>query len=178
MDLGAIFLTVLAGSVVFFLLSHLFDMGDHGDAGGGHDHDGGGGAFTTDLLTLRNLFLFGVGYGAIGAIARYLGAGPLGSNLWGCSAGVLMAIMGALLYRTLRNQQSNTLDNNSNLVGKQAHVTTAIPEGGRGEITTTNRFGARVCLIAQSSDGPIAENSIVEVTSVVGNTATVKSITN
>jgi membrane protein implicated in regulation of membrane protease activity len=176
MDWGNLFLTVLGGSFLFFVISLIFGM-EHGDMGG-HDsggHDGGEGGFATDLFTLRNIFLFGVGYGALGFIARYLGAGPLGSNLWGCLAGAIMAFFGAWLFRALKSQQSNTITNLDTLIGKSANVITAIPEGGRGEIETANAFGTRVHMPAQSSDGAIAEHTTVEIVNIVGNTATVKT---
>ena len=62
------------------------------------------------------------------------------------------------------------------LVGKSARVVTTIPQGGRGEISTTNNLGVNVTLAAQSSDGAIQENENVVIQSVVGNTATVKPL--
>ncbi len=176
MEMKEVFLVILGGSFLFFVISTVFGM-EHGDVDG-HDHgDGDGeGGFMTDLFTLRNLFLFGVGFGAIGFIARYLGAGPLGSSFAGIGAGVLMAMFGAWLFRALRNQQANSIVDLETVVGKTASVITAIPEGGRGEISTTNSHGARVTMPAQSSGGAVSEQTPVKVTSVVGNTAIVEAL--
>ena len=163
---------------MFFFISMLFGA-DHGDLGGGHDHGGGegdGDGFMTDLFTLRNIFLFGVGFGAIGYIARYLGAGPIGSSIAGIIAGLLMAVFGAWLFRVLREQQSNSVTSLETLVGKSARVTTTIPKEGRGEIATVNEHGVNVTMSAQSSDEAIMENVNVTILSVVGNTATVKPL--
>lgn len=178
MDMGQLFLMILGGSALFFFISMAFGM-DHGEVGGGHDdggHDGDGGGFMTDLFTLRNIFLFGVGFGALGSIANAYGAGPLLSSLAGVGAGLLMAVFGAWLFRLLREQQANTVTSLDTLVGKSARVVTTIPKGGRGEISTTNDLGVNVTLAAQSSDDAILENANVVIQSVVGNTATVKPL--
>ncbi len=178
MDMGQLFLVILVGCFVFFLVSLIFGM-DHGELGGGHDHgghDGDGDGFMTDLFTLRNIFLFGVGFGALGSIANAYGAGPLVSSFAGTVAGVLMAVFGAWLFRLLRKQQANSVTSLETLVGTSARVTTTIPKGGRGEIATINEHGVNVTMSAQSSDEAIMENVNVTILSVVGNTATVKPL--
>jgi membrane protein implicated in regulation of membrane protease activity len=145
----------------------------------GHDgHDGGlghDGDMTSDILNIRNLIIFGVGFGAAGFIAQRLGQNPFVSSFWGLGFGVVMIVAAATFYHNIRKQESNSLADHGTLVGKRASVTTTIPESGYGEVSTANAFGAAVNLTAQSQDGAHMAGSIVEIVTVVGNTATVKA---
>ncbi len=172
-----IFWIALIAGLVCLSLSHIFDIGGH-DADFGHDHGGDGESdgLMTNLFTLRNFFIFALGFGASGAIAARLGANDLIASIWGLVAGVLLALLGSALYRAMRGQQASSLTHSNALVGKRAKVLTAIPSGGRGEITTTNAQGTTVALPARSSSGEIVQNTIVNITAMDGDTATVEPI--
>ena len=175
MDQIGIFLVILVACLVFFMLSAVFGgdtSGADADVMGG-DHDGV--VFTSNVLTIRNFFLFGVGFGASGVIATYLGSGGFAASIWGVGAGVVMVIVGVWFYSLVRRQESNTVANPAILVGKHAVVTTPIPDGGRGEIMTSNEFSATVHLAAQSPSGAVPTGTEVVVVSVVGNVATVQA---
>ncbi len=148
------FLVIFIVCALFFivasLLGHHGDVDVHADAGGDASHDGGSEGPT--IFSFRSLMLFGVGFGAAGAIARYLDAGMLTSSMWGSAAGLLSAVLGFLLYRFLWKQQSTTTTDTGSLVGKKARVTVAIQPGEPGEVVAQNEFGATIYLSAQGED--------------------------
>jgi membrane protein implicated in regulation of membrane protease activity len=179
----AIFLIIALASLAFSILSALFGGDTGGDvhldtshvdtssSGGGHD-----GIMFSDVLTLRTLLMFGVGFGAAGAIATNMGYGPGMASVGGLEGGCLIAALGVWFYRIIHGQQGNTAPRLDMLSGKRAMVVTDIPESGQGEVTTTNEFGTTVTLPAQSPEGRIKLGSTVEIVAVVGNTATVKRL--
>ena len=175
----AVFLTISLCCAFFFVLTAAFG----GDTSGADidtnldvSTDQETGVATSNFLTLRNIFLFGVGFGSAGAISSYLGNNTLISSFWGVGAGVLMAIVAAWLYRVVRRQESNTVANHESLEGQHARVITSIPENGFGEVSAFNQFGATVNLAAQSQDGATPVGSSVEIVTIAGNTAIVKRI--
>lgn len=177
MDQMSVFLLILAGCLLFFVLIASFGgdaSGGDADAGvGGHDD---GGIFTSNILAVRNLFLFGAGFGAGGAIATYLGCGVVASSAWGIGVGVCMVVVVVWFYALVRRQQSNTVSSPEALVGKHAVVVTEIPENGIGEISATNEYGALVYIVARTRSGEISIGEKVIVKSVEGHTATVALI--
>lgn len=165
------FLWILLGSIAAIAILHALG-GDNHD-GGGLDHDGDA---VSEILNLRNLLIFGVGFGAAGFIAHRLGQGPITSSFWGLGFGVVMVLVAVLFYNSIKKQQSNSLSDHGTLVGKKANVTIDIPASGLGEVSTNNAFGGVVNLTAKSQDGAHTVGTTVEITSMVGNTATVKAV--
>ena len=85
--------------------------------------------------------------------------------------------MGGAVYafgRFLWSQQSATEVRTTDLVGQTARVNVAIPEGGLGQVRC--RIGEQlVDKIARADDGKaIAENSVVQIQEVLGETVIVK----
>ena len=109
-----VFLSIGGASALFFVLSlffgdadadtdHGFDVHhdlDHGGADGHHGHS------MSNIFSIRNLFLFGVGFGAVGAVARYYGFSMMVSSVFGTATGFVFAALGYFLFRALYAQQS------------------------------------------------------------------------
>ncbi len=117
----------------------LSDGFSHGDSG-------------PSLLSLRNLFLFGLGFGAVGAIATHLGSSLVISCIAGAATGLVIALLGWLFYRTISRQQVSTNTNTGDLVGSRATVATRIPVGQMGQVVTTDKNGSTIYLSARSSE--------------------------
>lgn len=143
------FMLVLGVSALCLVGSHMFGHDGDISADGSDDvsHDGDG----PSLLSFRNLFLFGLGFGAAGAIATHLGLSLVLSCIAGLAAGVIVALIGWWFYRTIGRQQATTNTNTQNLVGRRATVSTYIPIGQMGQVVTTDEYGSTVYLVARSS---------------------------
>lgn len=168
-----IFLGIAVVCLVIFAVLSAFGADDHHTGITGGDMHDGDGIATSDVLTLRNLLLFGIGFGAAGALARFLGLNPWFASGAGLLMGAVLVAIAVAFYRSIRKQESNSVTSAQSLVGKHATVTTAIPPGGYGEITTQNDLGTTVNLDAVSSSGLIPAGSLVEIKSVTGTRASV-----
>jgi membrane protein implicated in regulation of membrane protease activity len=162
------FFTLLVISVLFFVLSSHFG---HDDGGGEMDGDVGvtSGDNGPSLLSLRNLFLFGVGFGAAGSVATHLGYSLIVSSIIGVGFGAVVALIGFWFYRTISRQQATTNTDTRNLVGKKATVSTYIPQGRMGQIVTQDEHGGTVYLNARTeADHDIDQGAQVVITEASG----------
>ena len=178
------FLAIAAGCGIFFLFS-LFFGGDgdgdvdfgHGDVDAGgmdHDVDGGHGSGPS-VFSIRTVMLFGVGFGAAGAIAKHSGYTVIGASLWGALLGVVMATIGYFFIVALMSQQSSTISNPKKLIGKNGRITVAITESSLGEIETVDEHGTGTTLLARSENGTsINAGAAISIVDVVGSQAIVK----
>lgn len=144
----------------------------------GHDDHGtdGGDSVTSDILSLRNLLLFGTGFGAAGSLVTHLGYGPIWATVAGLLVGVVMVVLTVSFFRSVRSQQSNSVTSLIDLVGKTGVATSRIPEDGLGEISTRNAQGTQVHLCAQSQGGEIRSGMAIEIVNIVGDRAIVKPV--
>src|SRR5215831_2953149 len=150
----SVFFWIMVGSMMFFAVSMIFGFDGSGDAdvaGAGHVFSGGDGAASDgghavswNVFSLRNLFLFGSGFGAVGFLAMINGYGVKTAASGGLAAGVLIAGVGMWFFRLIASQESNTVTDLARLVGRRANVVSAIPVDGMGEIVTVNEYGTRV----------------------------------
>jgi membrane protein implicated in regulation of membrane protease activity len=186
-----IFAAICFGCALFFIISiftgagdsadsdfHGIDLGHAGDiahgAGDVSHHDAAG---TPKIFSIRVIMLFGMGFGAVGAIARYTGSTIAMSSVWGALSGVVLGAAGYFFFSMIFHQQASTPMISSSLVGKSAEVMTAIPANGLGQILTTDNYGRNVYLTARSDDGSaVASNTTVTIASVSGNVVVIKVI--
>lgn len=131
---GAFLIIGIVGAVLLLisvLLDGLFDIFDFGD----------GPLSLTTIAAFTTIFGFAafaaIGVGASTGVAATIGA----------LAGVAGGAAAWWLSKVIRNAESNTSVASSELVGTEAGVVLAIPEGGLGEIALT-RHGERVSLSA------------------------------
>lgn len=169
---------LLFASLVFLVVSAL--MGDHhADGGGdvGHGGDAQHSIITSELFNIRNLALLFAGFSAASLIARNANVGEFGTNIAGICGAFALVAFGTLLFRTIRRQESNSIMSNTGLVGKNATVTTSIPEIGYGEIVLQNASGVATTLVAEASGKAISQGTKVSIVAVSGNYATVTTTT-
>jgi hypothetical protein len=167
------FLWILLASGGFFLATMMFGGGD-GDSASDPGADGHG-AISWDVFSLRNLALFGVGFGAVGFLSTQMGYGMFTSVCGGITSGVAMVALGIWFFRLISQQESNTMTDPDALVGRGANVTTTIPANGFGEIMTVNEHGTQVSLYAQSEGGAVEKGRSVVILSVAGKNAIVQA---
>jgi membrane protein implicated in regulation of membrane protease activity len=174
----AIFLAIAA--VGFLFLAASLVMGDlfgHGDLGG-HDADlhgdvhgdiHGVGFFSTRVLSV-----FVTAFGGFGAIGVHLGYGTEVSTLVGLAGGVVFGAIIYLFANFLYSQQASSDIRVSELVGRTAQVTVAIPANGLGQVRCA--LGESIVeKIARTPDGSaVPANTSVRIESVVGETALVR----
>ncbi len=157
------------GTGLWFILSLVFgeatDMiSDAIDGVEFGDADDGG-----NVLSVRNILLFCMGFGGGGAIAVSLGAGLWGSIVAGTGGGLAIAAVGIVFFRMLRRQEATTGYDSNLLAGATGTVTLAITPGRTGEISVRDNRGAAVRLSATAS------KDVSEVLNV-GAVVTIKSI--
>ena len=169
------FITLLLCFAVWVAMVFM-GLGDDGGDTGDHSHadsDHHGETTIPNVLTIRNIMLFGVGFGASGYIASYNGSDFQTWFIVGLIFGTGTAYAGYKFFQVVRKQEGNTLTRLSLLEGKNGRVTTAIPATGFGEIVAQTEFGSAISLSARSQDVASPEGSTVRITSIVGNVATV-----
>lgn len=172
-----IFLGIAGVGFLFLLISLIF--GELFDLFGDFDHDwdhdfahGGPGFFSSRVLSV-----FVTAFGGIGAIAVSRGYTIFASSLIGFGGGVLLATPVYFFARFLFSQQASSLVQVSDLIGRTAQVTVAIPAGNVGQIRCL-LGDAVVEKTARSRDGSaIPFNTLVKVEELVGESVIVSPLT-
>ncbi len=171
-----IFLGIAGVGFLFLLISlvfgELFDL--FGDFDHDWDHDlghGGPGFFSSRVLSV-----FITAFGGIGAIAVSRGFTIFSSSLIGFAGGVLLATPVYVFAHFLFSQQASSLVQVSDLIGKTAQVTVAIPAGNVGQIRCL-LGDAVVEKTARSRDGSaIPFNALVRVEELMGESVIVSPV--
>ncbi len=176
------YLAIAGGCALFYVLSLLggghhdlsHDVGGHGD----HSHDGhhDGDNPIKAFFSVRSILLFGLGFGAIGAIGTVLGLSFVLIQMLGVGSGIFFAWVGIKLFQFLYNQDATTSNNMLELEGVIGRITTAVPQAGVGEVLIRNSRGEMQFLRARSESGEsIASDQNVEVVSVAAGDLVVRS---
>ena len=170
-----VFLGIASLGFLFLLISLIFgEIFDHFDVGQGFDHDlghGGPGFFST-----RGMAVFITAFGGFGAIGIYRGYGVFPSSLFGFGGGAVLATAVYVFARFLYGQQASSAIITSDLVGRTAQVSVAIPQDGIGQVRCL--LGESVVdKIARSKDGrAIASNSLVKIEEIGGDSVIVSPV--
>jgi membrane protein implicated in regulation of membrane protease activity len=169
----AVFLGIAAVGFLFLLVSLIFgEIFDHADFGHDFDHDfdhGGPGFFSA-----KGIAVFITAFGGFGAIGTYRGYGALTSSFFGFTGGVIMAVLVYFFAKFLYGQQASSTTTSTDLVGRTAQVSVAIPAGGMGQVRCLVGE-SMVDKIAQSRDGSaISLNALVKIEEIVGESAIVR----
>jgi hypothetical protein len=167
-----VFLGIMVVGFLFLLISLVFgEIFEHFDFGGDVDHDLGHGG--PGFFSARGIAVFTTAFGGFGAIGIYRDFGVFVSSFFGFAGGLVMAGLVYTFARFLYGQQASSTVTSTDLVGRTAHVSVAIPARGIGQIR---------CLIgetmvdktARSKDGSeIPLNSLVKIEDIVGESVTV-----
>lgn len=131
-----LFASIACASFLLVAGSFLFggghdDVGDHGGHDVGHLHDGDA---SISFFSPRVIFTFTLGFGASGAIASVYGLKTHWSVLIGLGSGLVLATAAYYFMTLFYSQQSTSLIDTNNTLGKTAQVLTAIPPNGSGEV--------------------------------------------
>jgi hypothetical protein len=112
--------------------------------------------------------VFITAFGGFGAIGIYRGYGVFPSSMFGFAGGLVLATLVFFFARFLYGQQASSAIVSTDLIGRTAQVSVAIPENGVGQVRCL--IGeSMVDKIAQSRDGhAIAFNSVVKIDELVG----------
>jgi len=169
------FLAIAVFGFVFIIASAVFgDIFEHGDIGhdmDGHDGEGHGGP---SILASRVLSGFVTAFGSFGAIGSHLDYGLGLSLVMGFGGGVIFAAVIYFFAWFLYSQQASSVFRTGDLKGRTGQVSVAIPKGGVGQVRCTLGDTA-IEKIARSVDGGgIAENTLVKVEDIVGETVLVR----
>jgi membrane protein implicated in regulation of membrane protease activity len=164
-----VFAAIAALGFCFLLASLLFGeiFGHFGDFD--HDLDHGPTFFSPRVLSV-----FVTAFGASGAIAVHYGLSSLPASLIGFLNGVLFGTMIYWFARFLHGQQASTHVEGTDLVGKVARVTVAIPADGVGQVRV--QLGDElVDKVAKSRSGEaIRDNHAVVIEQVLGEIVVVR----
>ena len=155
-----IYLSITAGSGLFFIASLLggdVDGHDGVDHDVGHDsHDNGGSedkGSLKEFVSIRNFFLFLVGFGGAGSISTVLGGGILLSLIISSLSGSVISYTGFRALRFVSRRQLNTTNSITVYHGERGRVTVSIPIGGTGEVKAFDGFGRSDFFMARSTNG-------------------------
>jgi membrane protein implicated in regulation of membrane protease activity len=174
----AIFLAIAAIGFVFLVVSFAFgELFGHGDIGG-HDADFHGDVHGdihgVSVFSTRILSVFITAFGGFGAIGVHLGYRTEISTAIGLLGGVVFGTLIYLFASFLYSQQASSDIRVSELVGRTAQVTVAIPQNGLGQVRCS--LGESIVdKIARTEDGgAVPANTSVTIKSVVGETVLVQ----
>ncbi len=164
------FLAIAIFGFVFLAASAVFgDIFEHGEIG--HDADHGGGP---SILSSRVLSVFVTAFGCFGAIGSHLGYGLGLSLAMGFGGGVIFAAVIYFFAWFLYSQQASSELRTGELKGRTGQVSVAIPKGGLGQVRCTLGDTAIEKIARAVDGGEIAENTLVKVEDIVGETILVR----
>ena len=137
---------------------------DHGDAGG------------PSVFSVRIMASFITAFGVGGVVGRYYNLSHPAASGVGVISGVVMAGVVYQFAKILYSQQASSEVRMPALIGRDAVVSVAIPEGGVGQVTVTYG-GERTEHIARSEDGrPVARGVAVVISSLRGDSLVVAPV--
>jgi membrane-bound ClpP family serine protease len=164
----------------FLIVAGGFLFGHDGDGGVDHDfdhdisHEGGYDVHgIIGIFSIRVIFTFIMGFGAVGAIARYSGMSYPIASLLGIVAGMVLA---ALMYGIMMlfvEQQASSITPTDNLLGCTGTVIVPIDKDKVGEVGVS--FGGEYhTFAARAADaGALAKGCAVKIVALTGSVLTV-----
>lgn len=169
-----IFLAIASVGFLFLMASFVFgEIFGHADLGG-HDADVHGDFHGVSFFSTRVLSVFVTAFGGFGAIGIHLGYRIEVATAIGLVGGVIFGGLIYLFASFLYSQQASSDIRVSELVGRTAQVSVAIPKGGLGQVRCG--LGESVVeKIARTQDGSeVPANTSVRIEAVVGETVLVR----
>ena len=163
--IAAIGLLFLLGML---LVGELFG-GDQDHLGHHVDGDVGG----PSIFSVKIMAAFVTAFGVGGVVARYYELSHPAASGIGVAAGIVMAGAVYQFAKVLYSQQASSELQMTQLVGRQAEVSIAIPANGVGQIAVSVA-GERTEHLARSTDGrAVARGSEVTITALRGDSVVV-----
>ena len=162
------YIVIALGCSFLFLASLAFDV-DHDISDAlSFDHHGHG----DSIFSIRSLLLFGVGFGATGAIGLSYDLGQTASVAVAGSLGLVFAFIGLKLTRALQSQEGTSTRTDADILHCYGRVVHNIPLMSFGQVLITDRGGRNVYMRARAQE-PIKDHTIIKVTGVFGDTVEV-----
>jgi len=170
---------IYAGIAVFgflFLVVMLFVgevFGADHDVGGHDVHFEHGDAGGPSIFSARIMASFITAFGVGGVVARYYGLSHPAASGVGIVTGIVLAGVVYQFAKILYSQQASSEVRMPALIGRNAEVSVAIPEGGLGQVTVS--FGGeRTEHLARSEDGrAVARGALVVIRGLGGDSVVV-----
>jgi len=161
---------------MFFAFSAVFGHHDFGhghdvshDHGGGHDgHESGPSAFSIFCIAWTMM-----GFGAVGAFARYFSFSPPASTGYAALAGGLLWVLTFQVMKWMHGQQGDSLVTNAQLINQTGRLTIPIVNGGLGKMSVS-LAGATELIVTADHDIPVG--ALVRVKSSSGSTYHVEPV--
>jgi membrane protein implicated in regulation of membrane protease activity len=168
---GFVFLLVMLFVGELFGSDH--DLGMHD---GGFDHGGGDVGGGPSVFSSRIMAAFVTAFGVGGVVGRYYNLPHPAASGVGIATGAVMAGLVYQFAKILYGQQASSELQMTQLVGRSAEVTVAIPANGVGQVTLSVA-GERTEHVARSTDGKaVARGTQVVITALGGDSVTVRPI--
>jgi membrane protein implicated in regulation of membrane protease activity len=160
-----------------FLIAMLFVGevfgGDHEAGHGGALEHGDGDHGGPSVFSARIMAAFLTAFGVGGVVARYYDLPHPAASGVGVASGLVMSALVYQFAKILYSQQASSDVRMSDLVGKVAEVSVAIPKGGVGQVVLTLR-GERSEHIARAGEGQaVARGTEVVITGLRGESVVV-----
>ncbi len=156
-------LLLLIVTLVVGELDDLLDFGADGD---------GIGPFNGKVLAASL-----TAFGAAGMLATYYDRSPVTGALIAAATAVVIGALAWWLIGLFYKQQATTEFSVSWTRGRLAEVTTAIPEGGLGQVLYRDATGSRQLLARGREGAGIPAGQLVRIVDVVGSTVIVEPAT-
>jgi hypothetical protein len=170
----SIFLAIAGVGFLFLIVSFIFgEVFGHADLGG-HDADVHGDIHGVSFLSTRVLSVFVTAFGGFGAIGVHLGYRTEISTAIGLAGGIFFGGIIYLFASFLFSQQASSDVRVSELIGRTAQVSVAIPAGGLGQIRCAMGEGVVEKLARTVDGGAILANTSVKIESIAGETVLVR----
>jgi membrane-bound ClpP family serine protease len=113
-------------------------------------------------------------FGAAGMLATYYDRGPVTGALIAATTALVVGALAWWLIGVFYRQQATTEFSASWTRGRLAEVTTAIPEGGLGQVVYRDPTGSRQFLARSRQGAGIPAGQLVRIVDVVGSTVVVE----
>lgn len=143
---------------------------------GGHDitaeHDGGDHGGGPSVFSARVMASFLTAFGVGGVVGRYYELSHPAASGVGIAAGMVLAGIVYQFAQVLHSQQASSAVRMTDLVGRSATVSVAIPAGGVGQVTLTVG-GERNEYIARAAEGQAVVRGCEVVITALGGEALV-----
>jgi len=149
--------------IVTLLVGELDDLLDFGADGDGV------GPFNGKVLAVSL-----TAFGAAGMLATYYDRGPVTGAVIAAVTALLVGALAWWLIGLFYRQQATTEFSAIWTRGRLAEVTTAIPEGGLGQVVYRDPTGSRQFLARSREGAGIAAGQLVRIVDVVGSTVVVE----
>jgi len=153
------FFIVLAFSLLFgHDVDHDVDHGIGDDAGG-----------TVSIFSTKVIATLGLGFGAVGAIAKYYGNGYMASSVYGVLGGIVVAFLAYLILCFFYKQQVSSSINLTDLTGLLGIVTVSISSDSAGEVGITYKGQYDTYMAIPNNGVAISKAAHIKVIGIAGN---------